>query len=134
MSVELSYLVWVCVLTALAWIPYIINSVMVRGLVDALGYSAHPKPLAPWAARLRAAHYNAVENLVVFAPLVLVAELTGATGSATALAALIYFWARVVHLIGYTFAFPLVRTISFLVGFLCQMTIAWQILALAWMH
>ncbi len=131
MTVELNYLVWVCVFTALIWIPYILNSVMVRGLVDTLGYGPHAKPLAPWAARMRAAHYNAVENLVVFAPLVLVALHLQATGPATALAATVYFWARVVHLISYTFAFPWVRTISFLAGFLCQMTIAWQIIATA---
>lgn len=132
MTVELSYLVGVCVLTALAWIPYIFNSVMVRGLTDALGYVPHIRPLAPWAVRMRAAHYNAVENLAVFAPLVLVAHLIGASGPATALAAAVYFWARVVHLLGYTFAFPWIRTISFLLGFLCQMTIAWRILATAW--
>ena len=43
-------------------------------LPDAVGYPATPKPLAPWAQRMKAAHYNAVENLVLFAALVLVAE------------------------------------------------------------
>ena len=128
MTVELKYLTLVSVLTALTWIPYIFNSVAVRGLSDALGYMPHLKPLAPWAARMRAAHYNAVENLVVFAPLVLVAHLSGAHSAVTAFAAMVYFWARVVHLIGYTFAFPWVRTISFVVGFLCQLAIAGQVL------
>ena len=128
MTIELKYLAWVGVLTALIWVPYIVNSVAVRGLNDALGYMPHLKPLAPWARRMRAAHYNAVENLVVFATLVLVAHLAGTSSEVTAFAAMAYFWARVVHLIGYTFAFPWVRTISFLAGFLCQMAIAGQIL------
>jgi uncharacterized MAPEG superfamily protein len=39
-----------------------------------------------------------------------------------------YFWARVVHFLAYTFAWPWVRTLGFAVGFFCQMAIAWQLL------
>ena len=66
MTVELTYLTWVATFTAIIWIPYILNMIMVRGLIDAVGYPENPKPLAPWATRMKAAHYNAVENLVVF--------------------------------------------------------------------
>jgi uncharacterized MAPEG superfamily protein len=41
----------------------------------------------------------------------------------------VYFWARVVHVLAYTFAIPWVRTLAFTVGFICQAAIAWQILA-----
>ena len=128
MTVELKYLALVTTLTALTWIPYILNMIMVRGLVDAVGYPQNPKPMAAWADRMKAAHYNAVENLVVFAALVLVAHVAGVRSEATALACVIYFWARVVHLVVYTFAIPWVRTLAFAVGFGCQLTIAWQIL------
>lgn len=129
MSVELKYLILVTVFTALIWIPYIINTIMVRGVLDAVGYPENPKPLAPWATRMKAAHYNAVENLVVFAALVLVANALGVKGEATALACVIYFWARVVHLLAYTFRVAWVRTIAFAVGFGCQITLACKILA-----
>jgi uncharacterized MAPEG superfamily protein len=75
------------------------------------------------------AHYNAVENLVVFAALVLAAQDLGVSNSAIATAAMVYFWARVVHVLAYTFAIPWVRTLAFTVGFLAQAAIAWQILA-----
>jgi uncharacterized MAPEG superfamily protein len=65
----------------------------------------------------------------VFAALVLAANALGLTGGAIATAAMVYFWARVVHVLAYTFAIPWVRTLAFTVGFLCQATIAWQILA-----
>ena len=68
MTTELTYLTWVTTLTALIWIPYILNMIMVRGLVDAVGYPEDPAPLSPWAASMKAAHSNAVENLVVFGP------------------------------------------------------------------
>jgi hypothetical protein len=86
MSVELKYLAIVATFTALMWIPYILNTIMVRGLLDAVGYPENPKPLAPWATRMKAAHYNAIENLAVFAALVLVAHALGIKGEVTALA------------------------------------------------
>jgi uncharacterized MAPEG superfamily protein len=128
MSTELRYLALVTVLTALSWIPYILNTLAVRGLVDAVGYPENPKPLAPWARRMKAAHYNAVENLVVFAALVLTAHAAGISNAAIAGAATVYFWARVVHLAAYTFGVPWVRTLAFTVGFGCQLCIAWHVL------
>jgi len=129
MTVELKYLALVTTLTALMWIPYILNMIMVRGVVDAVGYPENPKPMAPWATRMKAAHYNAVENLVVFAALVLVAHAIGVKGEATALVCMIYFWARLVHFLAYTFRIPWVRTLAFVVGVGCQLTLAYKILA-----
>lgn len=129
MTVELKTLTWVAVLTGLIWVPYILNLIMVRGVMDAVGYPDNPKPIAPWAARMKAAHYNAVENLAVFAALVLVAHAINLHNEATVLACTAYFWARVVHLAAYTFKISFVRTLAFTVGFICQMTLAWQILA-----
>ena len=128
MTVELKYLVLVSAFTALMWIPYILNVIGVRGLLDAVGYPENPTPIAPWAQRMKAAHYNAVENLVVFAALVLAADAAGVHGGALATACVIYFWARVVHYFAYTFKIPWVRTLAFAVGFLCQMTFAWKLL------
>ena len=128
MPVELRYLALVALLTGLAWVPYILNTVMVRGLIDAVGYPAAPKPLAPWAERMKKAHYNAVENLVVFATLVLVAHALGISNAAMASCAIVYFWARVVHLAAYTFGIPWVRTLAFAVGVGCQLCVAFQIL------
>ena len=129
MTAELSYLTWVTALTALMWIPYILNMIMVRGLLDAVGYPENPEPMAPWAERMKAAHYNAVENLVVFAALVLIAHAVGIQNDATVLAAAIYFWTRVIHFVAYIFRIPWVRTLAFVVGFGCQMTFVWQLMA-----
>lgn len=129
MSTELTYLTLVTLLTAVMWIPYILNMIMVRGLTDAVGYPENPTPLSPWAARTKAAHANAVENLVVFAAFVLIAHSIGVSNPATTLACQVYFWARVVHFASYGARIPWVRTISFVVGFGCQITLAWQILA-----
>src|SRR3989304_5210239 len=128
MKTELMYLVLVTTLTAVIWIPYILDRIAVRGLMDAVGYPENPKPQSAWARRMMAAHGNAVENLVVFGALVLAAHAAGVSNSATVLACAIYFWARVVHLLAYTFAVPWVRTLAFVVGFGSQVTLAWQLL------
>ena len=129
MTQELMYLSLVTALTALLWIPYMLNTTIVRGLQDTVGYPENPSPLSPWASRLKSAHGNAVENLVVFATLVLVVQAAGISNSTTVLACQVYLWARVIHVLAYTARVPWIRTLSFVVGFGSQMTLAWQILA-----
>lgn len=128
MKTELLYLALVTAFTGLLWVPYILDRIAVRGITDAVGYPEHPKPQSPWAQRLMKAHANAVENLVVFAALVLLADAAGISGGAVATAAVVYFWARVVHALAFTFAVPWVRTLSFAVAFFAQAAIAWQLL------
>lgn len=128
MKTELFYLALVTAFTGLLWVPYILNRLAVRGLMDAVGYPENPKPQPAWAQRLMKAHANAVENLVVFAPLVLLAHAAGLSNSAIATAAVVYFWARVVHAVSYALAIPWVRTLAFAAGFVAQATIAWQLL------
>ena len=129
MKPELSYLTCITVVTALLWVPYILDRFFAWGIADTVGYPQNPKPQSPWASRLKAAHANAVENLVVFAALVLVANALGISNGVTQMAAMIYFWSRIVHVVAYTFAVPWVRTLGFLGGFAAQMMFAWQILA-----
>lgn len=129
MKAELFYLTWTAVLTGVLWAPYILDRFARWGIADTVGYPSNPRPQSPWAARLMRAHANAVENLVVFATLVLVAHAAGISNAIVAGACAIYFWARVAHVVAYTLALPWVRTVAFLVGFGAQATIAWQLLA-----
>ncbi len=129
MNTETTYLVWGTLLTALLWVPYVLNRMMVRGVADTVGYPANPKPLAPWAERMKAAHGNAVENLVIFATLVLAAQVLGISTALTVIAAVAYFWARVAHAIVYALGIPWLRTLAFAVGFAAQLVFAWELLA-----
>lgn len=129
MKTEIVYLVYVTALTGLLWIPYVLDRFAKWGIADTVGYPAQPKPQSPWAERLIKAHRNAVENLVVFAALVLAAQAAGVGNGVTAGAAVLYFWSRVVHVLAYTFAAPWLRTLGFAGGFAAQAMFAWQILA-----
>jgi uncharacterized MAPEG superfamily protein len=128
MKTELLYLALITGFTALLWIPYTLDRTMVWGLKDTVGYPADPKPQSPWAQRLKKAHYNAVENLVIFAALVLVAHAAGISNAAIGTAAVLYFWGRVIHVLAYTAGLPWIRTLAFTVGFIAQVIVAWQIL------
>jgi uncharacterized MAPEG superfamily protein len=119
---------WILALHLVIWIPYILNLIAVRGLVDAVGYPDNPPPMAPWAERMKAAHYNAVENLVVFAALVLMAHVLGISNDTTVLACQVYFWARLAHALLYTFGVPWGRTLAFAVAWLCQVALLLQII------
>jgi len=131
MSKELFWLTLTTAMTGLFWVPYILDRIMVRGLMGAM---ANPSPSAPsqsrWAERQMCAHANAVENLIVFAPLVLTANALGISTSATATACAVYFWARLAHYLVFTFGIPLLRTLSFAVGFAAQAVLALTIFKL----
>ncbi|MFT5500260.1 MAG: putative MAPEG superfamily protein [Woeseiaceae bacterium] len=128
MTSELMSLTWVTTLTAILWMPYIVNQIVVRGLLEAVGYPENPKPLSGWATKMKAGHANAIENLVIFATLVLIANAAGISNATTVLACEIYFWARLVHVLAYTFAIPWVRTFAFVAGFGCQIVLALQLI------
>jgi uncharacterized MAPEG superfamily protein len=128
MKTELLYLVYVTAFTGLLWVPYILDRIATRGLLAAVGYPENPKPQSRWAQRLLKAHQNAVENLVVFAALVLAASAAGISNSAIGSACIVYFWARVVHALAYTFAVPWARTLAFTAGFVAQVVVALQLL------
>jgi uncharacterized MAPEG superfamily protein len=128
MSKELFWLTLTVVLTGLFWVPYILDRIMVRGPAGAMGNPKRgDKPQSAWAERLYFAHTNAVENLIIFAPLVLVLDSIGRSNTATVTACAVYFWARLAHAIIYTIGVPVLRTLAFAVGFIAQVTLALSI-------
>jgi uncharacterized MAPEG superfamily protein len=119
---------WILALHLVIWVPYVLNLIAVRGLVNAVGYPENPPPMAAWAERMKAAHYNSVENLVVFAALVLMAHVLGISNDTTVLACQVYFWARLAHVALYTLAVPWGRTLAFATAWLCQVALLLQII------
>ena len=124
MSRELMWLTLTVILTGLLLVPYILDRAMVRGLMGAMANpSRDDKPQSPWAQRLYFAHSNAVENLVIFAPLVLILDSLGHSTESTAIACAVYFWARLAHAVIYALGIAVLRTLAFTVGFLAQVAL-----------
>ena len=130
MTTELAMLTWVTALTILLWIPYILAHIMNVGLLPTLTYKSDGTPLPAWAARAKKAHANAIENLVPFAVLVLVAHQLDISNIATTSAAVAYFWLRLAHFITYTANVPFGRTVTFAGAWGAQICILFQILTI----
>lgn len=125
MTRELFWLTLTVILTGLMWVPYILNRLQVRGFSGAMANpSRTDRPQAEWANRMMFAHDNAVENLIIFAPLVLILNAADYSTSWTVLACAVYFWTRLAHVIVYTTGVPVLRTLTFTVGFLAQAVLA----------
>jgi uncharacterized MAPEG superfamily protein len=132
MSKELFWLTLTVAMTGLLWVPYILDRCAVRGLMGAMANpAADDEPQSDWAQRTMAAHGNAVENLVIFAPLVLIAQALNVHTAATAFACALYFWCRLAHAAVYTAGLPVARTLAFAGGWVAQVML---VLAIAgWM-
>jgi uncharacterized MAPEG superfamily protein len=124
LSPELFWLSATTLFTALLWLPYTIALISQWGLGPALMDTEHEFRLeSAWARRAQRAHANAVENLIIFAVLILTLEVTGANTATTAIIAAIFFWLRVAHYFVYVGRVPVIRTVLFFAGFICQMII-----------
>lgn len=126
---ELFWLALTALVTALLWAPYVLNRIAVRGLMGTMGNpSPDDKPQVPWANRAQRAHVNAIQNIAVFAPLVLGVVVAGVSSPVTAVAVQTYFWARLGHYIVYTAGIPVVRTLLFFVGVGAEVVLALALL------
>ena len=129
-SPELFYLILTTALTGIIWIPYILNRIVEMGLWSALkNPQPDDHPEAQWAFRAMNAHRNAIENLMIFAPLAVAVHVLDLSTQTTAFASMLFFVSRLIHLVVYTLGIPLVRTLSFAVGFLCQTALFVQLIS-----
>lgn len=128
---ELSALALTAAFTSIMWVPIILNRCKEDGIWPALS-NPQPdvRPKANWSYRLSNAHRNAIENLVVFAPLVLIIHAMGIADGLTAIAASVFLFSRISHAVIYMFGIPLLRTIAFVLGFGAQVVLALRIFGL----
>lgn len=110
MSTDLHLLVWSVALCVLQMLIAVITAQGQVGLPTLAANREPPLALTGLAGRAQRAHRNMLENLGLFAALVLVAQATGRANDVTALGAAIFFWARVAYAIVYLVGLPWVRT------------------------
>ena len=131
MSTELYWMTLTVLMTALLWVPYVLDRYAVRGpwpaLTDTQPENDGPQSL--WAQRAIRAHENAVENLVIFVPAVLTATALHVSTPVTRAAAVVYFFARLAHVVVYTLGAPVMRTLTFTVGWVAAILILLSVVA-----
>jgi uncharacterized MAPEG superfamily protein len=130
MTTEFYWLTLSVLLTAVLWIPYIINRLVEGGIIHGLwDPDGDTATNIGWAKRLMAAHRNAVENLVVFAPLVLMLHVLNIHTYWTEMACILYFFSRLAHAVLFTFRVPVLRIVAFLAGtFVAEMLLVFTLL------
>lgn len=128
MGSESSVLVWSVILMFVQMLIAVQGSLMQVGLLTLVGNREGFPELKGWAGRATRAHLNALENMALFIPLVLVAVVANKTNSTTLLGAQIFFWARVAHGIAYLIGIPWLRTTLWVVSLIGLIMIGSQIL------
>ena len=131
LSTEIYWLTLTVLMTGLMWLPYIINRIFEQGIVSATwDPQGETSTKVAWADRMARAHANAVENLVIFAPLVLAVQLSNLNSEFTALASMVYFFSRLMHFVVFTFGVPVFRVITFMVSVAAQLILAFTLLGI----
>src|ERR1700752_5256878 len=110
MKPELMYLACAVALTLVQMLVAGTGSASQVGAMTLFGNREDLPALMGWAGRAQRAHRNMLENLVLFAALVLVAQIAGRDNAMTALGAQLFFWARVVYVPVYLIGIPWLRT------------------------
>jgi uncharacterized MAPEG superfamily protein len=116
MTLELTLLLWSVILTfVLILIPA--GEAIIRNGVIAQGGSRDNLP-EPSVFHKRATRLstNMLENMVLFVPLVLIANATSISNDLTILGAQLFFYARVAHAVIYLAGLPMIRPLAWLVA------------------
>lgn len=128
MTIDLWMLVYSALLCALIPNVSVIGlSRVPGGMAWGFGNRDTPIEVPAWVERTRRAHANMVENLPVFAALVLVAHVAGKADATTALGSQIFFIGRVAHAGIYIAGIPYLRTLAFFVAVIGEVMILLRI-------
>jgi uncharacterized MAPEG superfamily protein len=110
MSLDFQMLVWSIALAFIQMVVAVSGCVLQVGPPKLAGNRDGLSPMSGWVGRAQRAHLNMLENLVLFAPLVLIADIASRNNAATGLGAQIFFWARLVYAVVYIIGIPWLRT------------------------
>ncbi len=117
--------VWI----AIAWVPYVLDRIMVRGLA---GSMANPSPdLAPqsdWAVRAKAAHVVAIQAFSAFAPLAILAMIRIPEDGYPNILAMTFFIGIFAHYVIYVIGITVLRTLSFSLAALSTLALGLRVL------
>jgi uncharacterized MAPEG superfamily protein len=110
MKPELTLVSCAVVLTFVQAVIAVVGALMQVGLPTLAGNREGMPEIRGWGGRAARAHRNMLENLVLFAALVLVAVAAGRTNAMTLLGAQIFLYARLAYAAVYIIGMPWIRT------------------------
>ena len=110
MKTELAMLVGAVALAFIQVVVAAFGAMRQVGLPMLAGNRENIPDILGWAGRAARAHRNLLENLVLFAALVLAAHAAGISNAVTVLGAQLFLWARVAYAVLYIAGIPWART------------------------
>ncbi len=116
MTPDLQMLVWSAALTLVQMLIAVAGATLQVGLPTLAGNRENLPAATGWVWRAQRAHLNMLENLAVFATVVLVAHVAGRADETTALGAALFFWGRLAYALIYLAGLPWLRTAAWAVS------------------
>lgn len=113
----------------IAWLPYILDRIMVRGLMGAMAnYDPNATPQSAWAQRAMRAHNVAIQAFAAFAPLAVMAMIKLPEDAYPGTLAMTFFVGIFAHYIIYCLGIPVLRTLAFALAALSSVALALRLL------
>lgn len=128
MSPDLKYLLLSTLLCFVQMLIAATGANQAVGLNTLAGNREGLPELTGWAGRAKRAHLNMIENMVLFAALVLIAVTAGKANAMTAMGAMIFFWARLAYAVIYLAGIAWLRTAAWFVSVIGMAIIAIELL------
>ena len=117
--------VWI----AIAWVPYLLDRIMVRGLVGAMANPSQDlAPQSDWAVRAKAAHVVAIQAFSAFAPLAILAMIRIPEDGYHNILAMTFFIGIFAHYVIYAIGITVLRTLSFSLAALSTLALGLRVL------
>ncbi len=127
MSLELKLLICSVALAFVQMLVSAVGTMLQVGLPALAGNREGLPEITGWAGRAIRAHRNMLENLVLFAALVLAGHAAGKLNATTALGAQLFIWARLAYAGVYLIGLPWLRTGIWFVSVVGLIMIFWQV-------
>lgn len=128
MTTELTMLILSVGLLMLILLIQASAGILSNGLLAQAGSRDELPEKKVFHARVTRLRDNMMENLLLFAPVVLVAQAVGLSNAMTVLGAQLFFFARLAHAVIYLAGWPLIRPVPFAIGWAGIIMVAWQLL------
>ena len=115
---EVYYLILITLFCGLLWVPYVTERFFRIGIKETCGYGEKNINIPQWATRAKLAHVNLIENLPLFAILIIVITFQDYNNQQTETGSIIFFYSRILHYFIYVFGVPYFRTLFFVASWI----------------
>ena len=128
LTTEIFYLFLTTLFCGILWIPYVTERFLRLGIKQTCGYNNNTVNISEWAIRAKQAHFNLVENLILFGILIFILSSLNLSNYLTQIGSTVFFYSRLLHYFCYLFKIPWFRTGFFLLSWISLVILSIQII------